>query len=247
MQALFYHAHHNQDLEDLPFWLDLAKSCGDPILELGCGTGRITLPLILAGCRVTGLDLDRNMLAYHKALADQAGIAAPDLIQADLTNFNLDRQFPLIILPCNTYSTLDPTQRQAALNCIRSHLIPGGIFAASMPNPEWLTEIEDEQEIEIETVFIHPETRNPVQASNEWRREEGLLEICWHYDHLLPDGQVERHSQATRHHLASTDQYLDELTANHFHVDTFGDFDRRPFSSELPYLIFAARLHFNGE
>ena len=46
-----YHAHHNRHLEDLPFWLDLAAQTGDPLLELGCGTGRVLIPLAQAGYR----------------------------------------------------------------------------------------------------------------------------------------------------------------------------------------------------
>ena len=53
-----YHAHHNRSLEDLPFWLELAAQAGDPILELGCGTGRVLIPLAQAGYHTIGLDND---------------------------------------------------------------------------------------------------------------------------------------------------------------------------------------------
>ena len=240
MQPLLYHTHHNQDLEDLPFWLNLARRHGSPILELGCGTGRVMLPLIEAGYQVTGLDLSAEMLAHLKTLAQQAGIGKPSVVQTDLTNFQLKQRFPLIILPCNTYSTLSAEQRLAALKSITHHLAPGGVFAASLPNPDWLGSLEDIEDVEIETVFLHPETGNPVQASNEWRRMENQLEICWHYDHLLPDGQVERFSQATRHWLTPTEEYLDELKTAGFRVQIYGDFEREPYSTELPFLIFEA-------
>ena len=242
MQAMLYHAHHNQDLEDLPFWLELAKKQGGPILELGCGTGRITLPLVQAGYHLTGLDMSAEMLAYQQMLASQAGIKSPELVQADMTQFNLNRHFPLVILPCNTYSTLNQDQRKNTLTCVRRHLTSNGMFAASMPNPEWLAELEDEQEIEIETVFLHPETGNPVQASNEWRRHGEQLEICWHYDHLLPDGQVERFSQSTSHWLISADVYVEEMNSFGFEVKTYGDFDFQPFTPEQPFLVFTAHL-----
>lgn len=240
MQPLLYHAHHNQDLEDLPYWLGLAAQHGGPILELGCGTGRVTLPLIQAGYPVTGLDHSAEMLAAFKTLAAQAGIVDLPLVQADLTDFQLDQRFPLILLPCNTYSTLSESQRQAALECITRHLTPGGVFAASMPNPDWLASMEDLEEVEIETIFLHPETGNPVQASNQWRRVGSQLEICWHYDHLLPDGQVERDSQTTRHWLISASQFLEELENQGFQVAVCGDFEGGPYEAEAPYLIFNA-------
>jgi SAM-dependent methyltransferase len=242
MLPILYHTHHNQYLEDLPFWLDLAKQANGPILELGCGTGRIMLPLIEAGYPVTGLDLNGEMLTYLKSLAARSGISEPNVVQADLTSFQLDQQFPLILLPCNTYSTLNDSQRQSALECIIRHLTPGGVFATSLPNPEWLTNLEDIDDVEVETIFIHPETGNPVQASNEWIRTKDQVEICWHYDHLLPDGQVERLSQATSHWLTPTEAYLEELEAHSFKVKTYGDFDLEPYSSELPFLIIEAAI-----
>jgi SAM-dependent methyltransferase len=242
MQPLLYHAHHNQYLEDLPFWLSLAAQHGGPILELGCGTGRVMLPLIEAGHQVTGLDLSAEMLSQLRALAAKSEIDSPHLVQADLTNFSLDRRFPLILLPCNTYSTLSNSQRQSTITCIRQHLTPHGVFATSLPNPAWLGNIEEIEEVEVETVFIHPDTGNPVQASNEWRRLKELLEITWHYDHLLPDGQVERFSQATRHYFTPAEIYLDELKDSGFQPKTYGDFNQEAYAANQPFLIIEAFL-----
>ena len=60
----FYHAHHNAFRSDIPFWLDLARRQGSPILELGCGTGRVLIPLAEAGYTVYGLDIDPEMLEF---------------------------------------------------------------------------------------------------------------------------------------------------------------------------------------
>ncbi|MEN8242909.1 MAG: methyltransferase domain-containing protein [Chloroflexota bacterium] len=242
MQPLLYHTHHNQYLEDLPFWLGLAEQHGSPILELGCGTGRIMLPLIEAGYQVTGLDISAAMLQQLKTLAAQDEIDPPDLVQGDLSNFSLERNFSLILLPCNTYSTLSKSQRQSALNCIREHLTPGGVFATSVPNPTWVTKLEAIEEVEVETVFIHPETGNPVQASNEWHSQAGQLEICWHYDHLLPDGQVERFSQATSHFLTPAEEYFEELKNSGFKTTSYGDFNLARYAQDQPYLIIEAAI-----
>ena len=56
MLARLYHAHHSRNLEDLPFWQELARQQGSPILELGCGSGRVLLPLARAGYNVVGLE-----------------------------------------------------------------------------------------------------------------------------------------------------------------------------------------------
>ena len=75
-----------------------------PILELGCGTGRIFQPLAQEGLPMIGLDLDDEMLAHlHK----NSSLAQPAVFQADMAAFRLARHSTLIILPCNTFSTLD--------------------------------------------------------------------------------------------------------------------------------------------
>ena len=133
-----YHTHHNRNLEDLPFWLELAAQAGDPILELGCGTGRVLIPLAQAGYRTVGLDNDPAMLKFLQTQLGPGIPHSPELIEADISEFELARQFPLIILPCNTFSTLSNEQRLDCLGCVRRHLRYGGIFAVSLPNPELL-------------------------------------------------------------------------------------------------------------
>ncbi|HSB66003.1 MAG TPA: class I SAM-dependent methyltransferase, partial [Anaerolineales bacterium] len=143
-----YHAHHNRHLEDLPFWLALATQTSDPILELGCGTGRLLLPLAQAGFRCVGLDRDLGMLRYLHANLDPSLMAKPHCIAADISHFALQEQFPLIILPCNTFSTLATQQRRDCLSRVHKHLEPGGIFAVSLPNPELWRELPTPSDIE---------------------------------------------------------------------------------------------------
>ena len=67
MFPTLYHAHHGQYQEDLPFWLKLANQQGGPVLELGCGTGRVLLPLARGGFQTVGLDNDLEMLRFLQA------------------------------------------------------------------------------------------------------------------------------------------------------------------------------------
>lgn len=245
MLARLYHAHHAPHLEDLPFWLELARQQGSPILELGCGSGRILLPLARDGYTVAGLERDPDMLytlreAMEPELADRV-----ELIQGDMAAFALGRRFPLIILPCNTISTLSAAQRQATLACIHRHLQPEGLFAASLPNPAVLKRLPRRSEAEIEESFHHPLDGEPVQVSSAWERRDQSLTITWHYDHLLPDGRVERVSTQVSHTLAPVETYLAELEAAGLSiVECFGDFDRSPYSPQAPSLIFLAKLRF---
>ena len=109
MRPELYHTHHKNYIEDLPYWITLADQTDGPILELGCGTGRVILPFYQEGFRIFGLDYDLQMLAYLK----QQEPALP-VFAADLTRFHLGMKFSFILLTCNTYSTLSSVQRKAA-------------------------------------------------------------------------------------------------------------------------------------
>jgi SAM-dependent methyltransferase len=236
-----YHAHHNRHLEDLPFWIELASKAGAPVLELGCGTGRVLIPLIQAGFHTIGID---NDLAMLRCLRDSLteGIPAPSIFVSDITCFNLSLKVPLIILPCNTFSTLAKNERAACLRCVKKHLSTGGLYSVSIPNPEYLSSLPVRSAAQLEDEFLHPQTGNPVQVSSSWRKTKSIFQVTWIYDHLFPDGRVERLTAVTSHHLLPAEGYLDEIrTAGLEVVEVYGDFDRSPYQQVSPYLICVAR------
>jgi len=239
---MLYHAHHANETEDLPFWLELAARQGNPLLELGCGTGRVFLPLAKAGYQVYGLDRDPAMLAVLRLSAPTELRYGLRLLQSDMTAFHLGIRFALILLPCNTFSTLAQPARLAALERVATHLRPGGLFVASLPNPALLKRLPATSEAELEDILSHPLDGEPVQVSSAWVRHEDLFILTWHYDHLLPDGRVERLSTRIQHHLAPVDAYLAELRLAGLGVTgVYGNFDWSPYDAgSSPYLILAA-------
>jgi len=138
--AEFYDILHSSYDADLNIYLDLAKQHGDPALELGCGTGRLLIPLAAAGHAVTGLDLSRDMLTKCQEKLDIEGEATAkrvSLVQGDIRRFELGRKFNLIIAACNTILHCTAVQDLlAVLARAREHLAPGGVFAVdfSIPN-----------------------------------------------------------------------------------------------------------------
>jgi SAM-dependent methyltransferase len=238
MLPLLYHAHLNRHLEDLPFWLDLAAQMGDPVLELGCGTGRVLLPLAQAGHRVMGVDHNPAMLRFLQANIGLQNKPTPMLIIGDLSRFNLAAKFPLIILPCNTFSTLPKNKRLACLECVHKHLRSGGVFSLSIPNPELLKNLPVQSEAEVEDEFILPQTGNPVQVSSCWRRSEHTFKVTWIYDQLVPDGRVERLTVNTTHQMVPVETYLGEIRSAGMRVNTmYGDYDRSAFQEDSPNMI----------
>jgi SAM-dependent methyltransferase len=174
-----YHAHHRQYQDDLLFWLNLADRYRDPILELSCGTGRVLIPLARAGYRIFGLDNDPAMLAYLQANIEPNLKHRTRIFEGDLTRFHLTEQLSLILLPCNTYSTLDTTERKSTLQCVHAHLCGGGIFAVSVPNPLLLADLPPGDEAQVETVFEHPDSGLPVQVSSAWETtNDAVTFIC---------------------------------------------------------------------
>jgi SAM-dependent methyltransferase len=117
--------------EDMALWRELAAAAGGgPVLDVGAGTGRITLDLAARGIPVVALDADGDLLA---ALAERAAGLPVETVQADARSFALRRRFGLIIVPMQTLQLLGGAEgRSAFLRCAREHLAPGGLVAAAL-------------------------------------------------------------------------------------------------------------------
>src|SRR5512134_2670429 len=113
---------------DIPFYLNQAQTASGPVLEIGCGTGRVTIPLAAAGVDITGLDVSGSMLAEAKRKANEQGL---DLawIEANGRDFDLRRDFALIIMPFNTLQFFRDARSLAQIfTRVKTHLRPDGRF-----------------------------------------------------------------------------------------------------------------------
>jgi SAM-dependent methyltransferase len=224
--ARFFHSQYADFTEDTPLWLELAQRHGPPILELGCGTGRVLSSLADAGHVVTGLDANPAMIERAQSRLDPSTSDRVTLLRADLRNFSIPRRFPLAIAPLNVFAELDDEDLPRALSSVRKHLAPQGVLALDLPNPpDALTIPEDEDEL-LQT-FIEQETGHAVQVSAHHRlRLSGqTVVVTWHYDELLPNGMVSRHRFETTFHLRSPEtlrRLLDE--SGYADVSFYGDY-----------------------
>jgi SAM-dependent methyltransferase len=113
---------------DLPLWRELAAAAGGPILDLGAGTGRVALELAAQGHDIVALDSDAELLAE---LAERG--PSVTTMEADARSFTLDTAFSLIIAPMQLVQILGGREGRAAmLGRVRTHLVPGGLFAAAL-------------------------------------------------------------------------------------------------------------------
>ena len=141
-----YDAVHSDIRDDVPFYVDLARISGGPVLELGCGTGRVTLPIAAAGVKVTGLDLSPAMLKIAKAKADglSSDTGSLTFVEADMRSFDLQQRFSLVIVPFRGFQSLLSVPDQiSTLAAIKNHLDPGGLLAFDLFVPEPGTLIQD--------------------------------------------------------------------------------------------------------
>lgn len=237
-----YHGHYRDYHEDIPFWLGLANQSGGQLLELACGTGRVLAAFVRAGYMVYGLDRDAGMLEVLRNTLPRGASRSVFVFQGDMGSFQLHKQFPIILLTCNTLGTLSRRSRQATLDCVCRHLLPGGIFATSLPNPEILRNLPEEGDPEIEEVFNHPLSGNPVEVKCGWKRNERQITFHWNYDHLFPNGMVERVSIETSQDLASIEDYEMQLNQAGLSLEClFGDFNGDAYDPDSPNLILVAK------
>lgn len=118
---------------DLSLWRDLADAAGGPVLDVGAGTGRVSLDLAARGHEVIALDADPVLLA---ALSRRGAGLPVSTVHADMRRFDLGRRVALVVVPMQTLQLLDgPGDRRAFLDAARRHLEPGGILAAALADP----------------------------------------------------------------------------------------------------------------
>ena len=138
----------NTFLFDLPFykkWLPQNKDA--KILELCCGTGRLTLPIAKDGYNICGVDYTSSMLEQAKEKASKAGLEIA-FIEADIRTLNLQEKFELIFIPFNSIHHLYKNEDLfKALNVVKNHLKEGGLFLLDCfnPNIQYIVEATKEQ------------------------------------------------------------------------------------------------------
>jgi SAM-dependent methyltransferase len=120
---------------DLPLWRELADGRAGPVLDLGCGTGRVALDLAGRGHRVVGIDSDAELIRELGHRARQRDLRV-DAMVGDVRSFDLGRRFELAIAPMQVAQLLGGADgRRRMLSCVGRHLKPGGLLAAALADP----------------------------------------------------------------------------------------------------------------
>jgi SAM-dependent methyltransferase len=131
--AGLYDFYANTDI-DVPFFLQEVQG-SQSVLELMCGTGRLSIPLIEAGVRLSCLDSSPEMLERLREKLKARGITVP-IYEMDACHFSLARRYDLIIIPFNSFAEIgDPLDQESCLSAIHAHLREGGRFICTLHNP----------------------------------------------------------------------------------------------------------------
>ena len=242
LDAVLYDQLYGGGEEDVDFYTELATESGGPVLELACGTGRITLPVARAGIEIVGLDLSTDMLAIAR---EKLGAAAQDvrsrvhLVQSDMRDVDLGQRFRLIMIPFRAFlHLLTPEDEHKALRAIHRHLVPGGRLALNIFDPR-LDLIAahggplGSAIMRFGDALTHPETGNRILAysTRRYDPERQLVDEYRVFEEIDGEGRVvdKHYAPLTLRYIYRYEmQYLLERCG--FEIEAlWGDWQRGPF------------------
>lgn len=247
--AHFYDLTHARLTADIPFVLNLAANSDGSVLELGCGSGRLLLPLAKAGFDVTGVDSSTEMLARTRKRLAKMETAVQQhvtLIEADMTTLTLPAKikFGLILIPYNTFMHLDTAQALLALRQARSYLAENGRLFIDLPNPQDIANTPEDQLLSLENVLIDPDSGELIVhlASNRLDTAVQTLHITWIYDVSQPDGGAVNRTvaQAVYYYRYPHQMELLLQEANFKLSQLFGNYDQSPYNEDSERLLILA-------
>ena len=245
--ARYYDWIHSELTADIDFVLSLMEGRLHSVLELGCGTGRIVLPLARAGHEVLGLDTSQAMLDLAESKLNEETIdikSRVTFVNDDMTNFNLDRRFSLVILSHNTLNELNTDGIKKTFDRIGEHLADDGFIFLDIANPSVLMGHFQENNEVLERQFQDPESGRLVRQSSsisvDVARQQ--MQVEWVFD--TPAGEEvdsSRISHQATYHLIYPHELELLLNSAWFKLDQmYGGYDKELYGEEGERLIAIA-------
>ena len=231
----------NTDLADLHFYKRwLPKSKDARILELCCGTGRLTLPIAKDGYNISGVDYTSSMLDQAKIKASEAGLEIR-FIEADIRTLNLQDKYDLVFIPFNSihhlYKNEDLFQ---VFNVVRNHLKEKGLFLLDCfnPNIQYIVENERKQHV-IAEYTTNDEKKVLIKQSMHYESASQINRIKWQY--FIDDKFHSVQNMDMRLFFPQElNSYLKQIGFNIIHK--FGDFTEQEFDDNSEKQIYILEL-----
>jgi SAM-dependent methyltransferase len=217
---------------DLPLYQRQVAKYGTPVLELGCGSGRLSIPLAAAGVDIMGIDVAASMLAVARNKAERHGVAM-HFVQADCRSFSLERQFRLIFFANNSLShLLQRAEVEACLHCVRQHLAPGGRFILDVFTPSARILARDASQQYPVGQYNDPDGGGliTVTETNRYDPATQVNHLTWHYEW---EGKLETSSVPLKLRMFYPQEIDALLTYNGFVIEQkYGDYEENSYGSE---------------
>lgn len=230
----------NTDLADLQFYKRwLPKNKDARILELCCGTGRLTLPIAKDGYDITGVDFTPSMLEQAKVKASKEGLEV-EFIEADIITLDLQEKYDLIFIPFNSIHHLYTNEDLfKALNGVKDHLKEGGLFLLDCfnPNIQLLANGEEEHK-KVAEYTIEDGREILINEIMQYENATQINRIEWHF---FINGEFDSIQNLNMRMFFP--QELDAyLVSNGFDIiHKFGSFEEEAFNSDSEKQIFVCQ------
>lgn len=247
--AHYYDQIHAPLTADLSFILSLVQEKGGPVLELGCGTGRLLIPLAEAGFRVTGVDNSPQMLSIaerHVAEKPESIRELVTLWEKDIHSLpagQLDTRYSLALLSYNTLLHFREGEIGSLLQGIAGLLRPGAQLFIDIENPYLLAGTDYSTEPVFETNFIDEDTNRPVE---QWSQSSldttaQTLTVSWQF--RAQDNISENPVVQVVYHYLYPHQIVLLLQQAGFQMEKMaGNYEGEPFQEESERLLLLASL-----
>lgn len=244
--ARFYDNDYRDYTDDIDLVAMLAEEWGDPLLELGCGTGRVLLPLAAAGHEITGVDISPALLAQAAEKLARQGRASAQLVEADLRTFDLQRKdYAFAFCVSNTLMHLTSVDDQmAALRTAARHLRPGGRLLLELFNPDLPRLFAVDGVMELADRWQDESSGAEVLKWSVRRLDLAaqLQETIFIYEELFADGRTQRTTcPFTLRFLWRSEAELMLQLAGFVVEEVWGDCEGAPYADGSDHLILIAR------
>lgn len=236
--AALYQLQYANYRDDISFYSRLAQRLNAThILEIGAGSGRVSIPLARRGFEVTGLELSSQMLELGHENALREGVDIK-FVLGDAREFKLEQKFPLVIAPFNALMHLySLSDQDKALDSIKTHLEPGGVFAFDVYVPNF--GLEGVLRHEGETFLELDGTRKDVFLLQRVDKMAQIVTTTYYIDTISPDKNLSRSV------IELTQRYFTRFELQRwfkdFRLEIYGDFEGARLDASSQHVVVIAK------